>query len=960
MTTGLFGTIAYTQTAATLFANDLHVDDDNIYVIGYSTGGAKATVLQIDKTALTLTAGRDYFNGGQDILVDIVGDLSNVYAVGYTSEGSGDKSALILKYDKSDMSLDAKEIISSAGTDEFNSVCEYGDYVYAVGITPEGAGTNSGLVVKYNKSDLSVNTKKYIEIPGGATTVYIYGAAVDSTDLYLVGTYTTGGTDYIVVIKLNTSDLSMDASFYITATADAIGIDIDDDYVYTVGFDATAGIIAKWKKSDLSVVASARLGTSVGTTFNDIAAGGSHVYVTGSTDEEGNTAESGLIAAYKKSDLTLTRAQYFDDNDTNQYIGHGITFNAGKPYIIAVSSGGNVGTIIALNAQLITTGDGNDLSFYDSALTETALSLASTTVSFTSNNSALSASTSALTDAATAHTLTSIEYVPSAGTIYTYDTTDRILGVIQTETPFEDKAEIILDNTDQVISGINFRGERIQLGFGFGSAYSNVPDLYVARQEDVSVFGRLYTRLACIGNWGKLGMHKVMGDSTTGALTTGTDTVKEIIEARILMGMELVVDTSDGEEDSKVPNSQYEVYTERRQIIQENVGLTQNLLFMRDSDIHMINKNNSQQHRITGTIGGTFTKGELLTQASSGATGKFVYQSAASGSGYIVIEAETGTFNNTNTITGGSSAVQLTSPTANDAFDYLYGPLAGTHTFRAFARTQSLLAANRVLAVDTLPDISGTTHSWPDNDTAGIANDTEDQAVFGLVTLIFEDPSISSNAEATTAATSRLEHIKVEAVGGVLLAPMNCGQEMYDYVQIDDDRLGLTGGSKSSQRVSGIIRRFSPGEYTIELKFGGLVWDTPENYDLSQIATDTSDIDKAIKATRGPEGVIPQDKKPRMPNEEERLAQVAADSARVIADMSREQQQQFLKDVKAGMEALGISTEGVGKPPPTIQERLAQPIDKTVAEIGKGLADMTPEQKKKFMENIRRQLNEEN
>lgn len=277
---------------------------------------------------------------------------------------------------------------------------------------------------------------------------------------------------------------------------------------------------------------------------------------------------------------------------------------------------------------------------------------------------------------------------------------------------------------------------------------------------------------------------------------------------------------------------------------------------MRNGDMHMIKKNDSQQHRITGTLSATaFTAYEEVEQAVSGAKGKFIYQSVASGAGYMVIEAETGTFNTTNTITGASSGATLTTPTAIDAFDYLYGALAGDHTFFEFIRSQSMLQANRVIVVDALPDANGTNYAY-----SGTANDTADQATFGIVTMIFEDPSLASPAEATTAATSKLEHIKTEAMGGMLLAPMNCGQELYDYVQIDDDRAGFTSGSEEKLRISKIVRRYSPGEYTIELGFGGLIWERPANFDISDVISAKGEAEAAAEEVTPPTlppGVIP-------------------------------------------------------------------------------------------------------
>ena len=48
--------------------------------------------------------------------------------------------------------------------------------------------------------------------------------------------------------------------------------------------------------------------------------------------------------------------------------------------------------------------------------------------------------------------------------------------------------------------------------------------------------------------------------------------------------------------------------------------------------------------KLTGTISGTFTDEETITGSTSGATGIFSYQSATSGSGYILVREVSGTF----------------------------------------------------------------------------------------------------------------------------------------------------------------------------------------------------------------------------------------------------------------------------------------------------------------------------
>jgi len=66
--------------------------------------------------------------------------------------------------------------------------------------------------------------------------------------------------------------------------------------------------------------------------------------------------------------------------------------------------------------------------------------------------------------------------------------------------------------------------------------------------------------------------------------------------------------------------------------------------------------------KITGTLSDAFTLGETVTGSSSGATGLVSY----SGSGYIRVREESGTFTTSDTVTGTTSAETVTTITAID------------------------------------------------------------------------------------------------------------------------------------------------------------------------------------------------------------------------------------------------------------------------------------------------------
>jgi len=66
-----------------------------------------------------------------------------------------------------------------------------------------------------------------------------------------------------------------------------------------------------------------------------------------------------------------------------------------------------------------------------------------------------------------------------------------------------------------------------------------------------------------------------------------------------------------------------------------------------------------------------------------------------------------------------------------------------------------------------------------------------------------------------------LRQAEMEAVNGAILTPVNCGQQLYDVVDITDSRSGL---SAAKRRVIGLTLVYRPrrGEYQQRLLLGGV------------------------------------------------------------------------------------------------------------------------------------------
>jgi len=84
-----------------------------------------------------------------------------------------------------------------------------------------------------------------------------------------------------------------------------------------------------------------------------------------------------------------------------------------------------------------------------------------------------------------------------------------------------------------------------------------------------------------------------------------------------------------------------------------------------------------------------------------------------------------------------------------------------------------------------------------------------------------EDRSIGSVTEAQQRGQAYLRQAEVEAEGGNIIVTVNCGQQLYDVIDVTDTRAGLDAERK---RVLGIILVYDPtrGEYSQRLSLGAV------------------------------------------------------------------------------------------------------------------------------------------
>jgi hypothetical protein len=151
--------------------------------------------------------------------------------------------------------------------------------------------------------------------------------------------------------------------------------------------------------------------------------------------------------------------------------------------------------------------------------------------------------------------------------------------------------------------------------------------------------------------------------------------------------------------------------------------------------------------------------------------------------------------------------------------DEIYDLSIGPHTFHIFTESQSVAIPNRILVVSGNLDDGAATFS----DTY---DDLVSQGEIGIIPRIYEDLSVTSDADALTRATDISTRIRRDRVQGRVEVPMHVGQEIWDEVRVQDQRTGheSPGTGALDGRVSQIVRIYQSGEYLMQIIMGGAIW----------------------------------------------------------------------------------------------------------------------------------------
>ena len=161
--------------------------------------------------------------------------------------------------------------------------------------------------------------------------------------------------------------------------------------------------------------------------------------------------------------------------------------------------------------------------------------------------------------------------------------------------------------------------------------------------------------------------------------------------------------------------------------------------------------------------------------------------------------------------------IHVFNPTISGAtYDYEYNSPVTNHNFFEKGVRKRLVIPNRMI-VETAPGIAPP--------YAGSATDADSYAALGRY--IDSEPHYiraTSNSQCDAIATAMLQHLQVESERGHGTVPMNCGQEVHDYVKFTDSIASDT----RTGNIGYIARKFAIGKsFSMEFRFGKLAAEMP-------------------------------------------------------------------------------------------------------------------------------------
>ena len=384
--------------------------------------------------------------------------------------------------------------------------------------------------------------------------------------------------------------------------------------------------------------------------------------------------------------------------------------------------------------------------------------------------------------------------------------------LIHTERPYGGLATILLDNSDNGITA-DLRGCKVVIGYGFnGSGESKAASLWVLTQTSLSREGQLLTQLQCIDIWQKLNLLQIIGGG--GVELDGT------ITGTFEPGMKVTGQTSGAKATVLGSGTDY-IWVSNvakgpfvsGETVQADLYSTTKITLTAVKDISGGSSPNWAGDKTILQIIQQLCAGvvDVVLDSSDGIVDvtKPTY-STDTGARVLDVIEDMMNYTKCGIRAGNDDKLHIFDiSSVPGSPDYSYD---SDHCFYSDLRDVTMILPNKVIVVNAEQVGTGVTPFY------GVAEDSDAIAQFGLTVpqLVFAD--VQSDADAAQLAASRLSRIQKEAIKGTVGAPMNCGEELFDYVRITDNRANIDYYGW----VGSLERRWEEGMYLLTIGLGGL------------------------------------------------------------------------------------------------------------------------------------------
>ena len=406
----------------------------------------------------------------------------------------------------------------------------------------------------------------------------------------------------------------------------------------------------------------------------------------------------------------------------------------------------------------------------------------------------------------------------SGATTKTYQETgaNPILDIKRSAAPWNQTAQVVLDNSDGVLTDLDLKGYKGVISFGAttsaGAEYSAKPPLWVIGYQLLSWATGKSGRLTC--SLSLAGIPNLLGEDKANVIyapdDTDTKTVKTLI--RQIAGdtgetiltcynhttlYNVVFDSEDALIDVFQPKDGFRISvgSNRRDKLKELLSYTNCVArFENDGKIHIFVPVISTS---TAWVANTaYVVGDTVIPTVANEVEYKCTTAGTSGASQPTWPTEVGETVSDGTVTWTVS------------YDYDYRLASTYHTFFNKSYRKRLVIPNYQV-VESHP-------SHGDGFT-GFAEDTESSDLMEIRATPLQ-LRLASNAQATSIATARIAHYKLDAERGSGFSPMNVGAEEYDFVKIKDSReVDYRVGN-----VGYINEHYTPGRFEFDFRFGSI------------------------------------------------------------------------------------------------------------------------------------------